>query len=107
MWPKAAYCSPKQSYCKGEDRAKHTNRMHGVTDEASQMEVTERLRQRLALAIENCLLEPIDEAAIASVIETANLAEESRREALRNGQNGHTAPSGAGHEHTSIHTWRH
>mmetsp|Transcript_5684 Transcript_5684/g.10026 ORF Transcript_5684/g.10026 Transcript_5684/m.10026 type:complete len:154 (-) Transcript_5684:81-542(-) len=78
MWPKAAYCSPKQSYCKGEDRAKHTNRMHGVTDEASQMEVTERLRQRLALAIENCLLEQIDEAAIASVIETANLAEEKR-----------------------------
>eukprot|EP00978_Attheya_sp_CCMP212_P044885 scaffold325936_cov52-Attheya_sp.AAC.1 len=107
MWPKAAYCSPEQSYGKGKDRAKHTNRMHGVTDEASQMEVTERLRQRLASAIENCLLEPIDEAAIASVIEKANLAEESRREALRNGRNGHTAPSGAGHQHTSIRTWRH
>eukprot|EP00978_Attheya_sp_CCMP212_P003384 scaffold6995_cov66-Attheya_sp.AAC.6 len=101
MWSKARYCSPEQSYFKGKDHAQHTNMMHGVTDEALQMEVTEHLmQQRLALAIENCLLELIDEAAIVSVIEKDKPC---RREALRNGQNGHTPPNRAEYQHT----WHH
>lgn len=72
MWPDAPYRSPIASRYGENNRGKHTNRMHGVTDDDSQTKVTKCLRKKLESAIEDCLLEPIDEASIASIIEGNN-----------------------------------
>lgn len=66
MWPDAKYKSPVRDCSK--ERGKHTNRMYGVTDAESQKAATRSLRKELNSALENCLLEPIDEAAIAAII---------------------------------------
>jgi len=65
MWPKAKYCSPKcNGYDKTKDRAKHTNRMHGVKENwKSQVESVDLLRRKLASAVKNCDLDGINEAS--------------------------------------------
>ena len=71
MWPNAPYHSPEAGYL-GDKRSKFTHRMHGVTNSESQTKAMEILNQKLVIAIESCLLEPVDEGAIASLIESNN-----------------------------------
>lgn len=72
MWPEAHYKSPLAGYGDPRKKASYSNRMRGVSNIDSQRKATQRLREKLSSAMENCPILTVSESAIASIIEQAN-----------------------------------